>query len=645
MADTVIAASLQLDSTSADQSVKSFKQQLKEAQAEALKLADSFGPTSKEALTAAKHVANLKDQFQDVKETAALFDPGAKFQVFGNVLRTVAGGFSALTGTMALFGEQSEEVQKSLLKVQAALALVEGVNTIADSVKDFERLKAVIAQTTVFQKANAIATNVTSGAMRLLGISVDTTAASFQVLKGAIIATGIGALIVAIGVVVEAFENWTSAAQRAEEAQKNLNETIAKGAQAQLEGEMAFISRQEKLQKARAEARGATEKEINEIQVYWQKQRLKAQVGHFNEVKNADEKAAGESLNRAKDIEVDIQITQLQYQKKQLEQKKEHDKKLSEEAKAAAKKEKEEREQQLKEAENAELKGLELLRKLREELLIAQTNDEVQQAILRVRLAAQAERRTILEEANISADLRSELLAASRERERAEVEEIEKRGKEEELQKEEERKAKDAERLEIGKNAVLANMMAVAEARKKDADEQKAIDEAVYQQKVALAQSSANALGAIADLVGRNTAAGKVAALAELAVNTGLGFSNGLRIAQEGAKVGGPLAPYLFPIFYATQVAAVLGAAAKAKSIISSGSSSGAASPITSVGTAVSSAQAPLAPVQTVTTTQLDNDSLNKIGNATTRAWVLESDITDEQEKQARIARAARLGG
>jgi hypothetical protein len=54
----------------------------------------------------------------------------------------------------------------------------------------------------------------------------------------------------------------------------------------------------------------------------------------------------------------------------------------------------------------------------------------------------------------------------------------------------------------------------------------------------------------------KGTAAAKAAALAEIAIGSAIGLINGLDIAQKSAKVRDPLLH--LPIFYATQVAAVL---------------------------------------------------------------------------------------
>jgi hypothetical protein len=153
--------------------------------------------------------------------------------------------------------------------------------------------------------------------------------------------------------------------------------------------------------------------------------------------------------------------------------------------------------------------------------------------------------------------------------------------------------------------------------------------------------ASIGALGALADLVGRQTAAGKVLALAEIAAGTAVGLINALDIAQKSAKATGPGAAFAFPIFFATQAAAVFSAASRARAILSSKNGGGSSTP-SSAGASVS---APVIPERAVTgATSLDQQSLNQIGNATARAFVVEADVTNNQERVTRLNRAARLG-
>jgi hypothetical protein len=194
-----------------DKSVKSLRTQLREAQADVGLMADKFGATSKEAINAAKRAADLKDRIGDAKALTDAFNPDAKFKAVASSLAGVAGGFSALQGAMALFGNENKDVEKALLKVNAAMALSQGLQSVGESVDSFKQLGAVIKSTTTFQELNNAATKTAATVQKAFGVSVDTTSKGFNVLKGAIVATGIGALVVALGLVINNFDkisNW-----------------------------------------------------------------------------------------------------------------------------------------------------------------------------------------------------------------------------------------------------------------------------------------------------------------------------------------------------------------------------------------------------------------------------------------------------
>jgi hypothetical protein len=189
-----------------DTSVKSLRTQLKEAQAQVGLMADKFGATSKEAVNAAKKAADLKDRIGDAKALTDAFNPDAKFKAVASSLAGVAGGFSALQGAMALFGNENKDVEKALLKVNAAMALSQGLQAVGESVDSFRQLGAVIKSTTVFQELNNAATKTATFVQKAFGIATVETSQGFKVLKGAIVATGIGALVVALGLVINNFD-------------------------------------------------------------------------------------------------------------------------------------------------------------------------------------------------------------------------------------------------------------------------------------------------------------------------------------------------------------------------------------------------------------------------------------------------------
>lgn len=189
-----------------DASVKSLRTQLREAQAQVGLMADKFGATSKEAINAAKRAADLKDRIGDAKALTDAFNPDAKFKAVASSLAGVAGGFSALQGAMALFGNENKDVEKALLKVNAAMALSQGLQAVGESVDSFKQLGAVIKSTTTFQELNNAATKTAAAVQKAFGVSVETTSTGFKVLKGAIVATGIGALVVLLGEVINNFD-------------------------------------------------------------------------------------------------------------------------------------------------------------------------------------------------------------------------------------------------------------------------------------------------------------------------------------------------------------------------------------------------------------------------------------------------------
>lgn len=163
----------------AAKSIGEIKKELKEANSELIAAQANFGEYSNEAIAAARRVAGLRDSIQEARETADLFDPGKKFQALSGSITAVAAGYSALQGAIGLVGTKNEELEKQLLKVQSALALSQGLSQIADSAKDFQRLAAVVKTQVV---------------------------TAFSTLRGAIIATGVGALAVALGLVIANFE-------------------------------------------------------------------------------------------------------------------------------------------------------------------------------------------------------------------------------------------------------------------------------------------------------------------------------------------------------------------------------------------------------------------------------------------------------
>jgi hypothetical protein len=179
----------------AEATVKTFKQQLKEAKNEAQQLVATFGEFSNEALAGQQKVANLADQMEDFNDRVKALNPD-KFAKVQTVVNGVASGFSAAQGAMALFGSESEDLQKQLVKVQGAMALAQGLEGLGK----------------VQQQFTTLAKDTLQGVIK-----------AFSTLKGAIISTGIGALVVGLGLLIAYWDDIKEALGGVSEEQIKVN--------------------------------------------------------------------------------------------------------------------------------------------------------------------------------------------------------------------------------------------------------------------------------------------------------------------------------------------------------------------------------------------------------------------------------------
>jgi len=320
------------------ESLGSLKKQLREAQAEVGALADKFGATSKQAIEAAKKASDLKDRIGDAKALTDAFNPDAKFKALTSSLAGVAGGFAAVQGAIGLFGVESKEVEKTLLKVQSAMALSQGLQAIGESVDSFKQLGAVIKDSTAFVKLNEIANKAAAGAMKLFGVAVETTSTSFKVLKGAIAATGIGLLVVALGFVIEKLMSFSNASDEAAEKQKELNKQLSEGARLGLKDNEKFIDSDIKLKLARAKARGASEKELLDIEQQGIKDKIALRNRAYENALKIDKELSASIAEQNADAQDQLAINELNYQANQLKARQAANAKILAEEKAAAEK-------------------------------------------------------------------------------------------------------------------------------------------------------------------------------------------------------------------------------------------------------------------------------------------------------------------
>lgn len=575
MADTTIGVRLTADDGISPK-VKSIKQELREAQALVVQLTDKFGATSKEVAGVAQYAAQLKDKMQDATKLIDAFNPDTKFKAFGASIQTVVGGFTALTGAMGLLGVESEEVQKTLLKVQSALAISQGVAQLQEGIQSFKNLGAVILNT--LGKSGIIGIAIAGvGALALAFSGLfkknrDLIDAQKEYNKA------LGNATLEVNKVKVAFEQAKKGLISKDEALKQYNDTIGKTV-----GHAKDLEEAEQLTRDNARA-------------YIQSQALKAKANFL--LQKSIELSTNAELAR-------MQIEQdklLPFQRKIAEQKLKQDEanaekylKMAEDlaAKTDAVSSGFDRFGAIGGAIGGGGKGKGGGKATTPKGKMAEKETKEVLSALDDRIQNQLDREKLLQQNSLN--IRRMFLLEQQTADEAALK----------LEQDEEEKAYDAHVDLVGRQA--------------------AIDAAATQAKIENMQAVAGALSALSELFGTQTAAGKVLAIASATINTYLGATKAL--AQGGiAGIAGA-------------VAVIAAGLASVKKIIS------VKVPKEQGSASVGLSAAPLAlqrPVNSSTT--LDQQSLNAIGNATVRAYVTEVDITSNVERVRRLNRQARLG-
>jgi hypothetical protein len=542
----------------ASESVGSLKKQLREAQNEVGALSDKFGATSQQAIEAAKRAAELKDRIGDAKALTDAFNPDAKFKALSSSLSGVAGGFAAVQGAIGLFGAESKELEKQLLKVQSALALSQGLQSVGESIDSFKQLGAVIKTQVV---------------------------TAFSTLRGAIVATGIGALVVALGLVVANFD-------KVKKVVLNLLPGLADVAD--------FIGNL-----------------VNKVTDF---------IGVTSEAGRATAKLIKDNDKALKDSERNLELNgdkYDEYTRRKIEANNEFKKKQNEFLK----------DEQLSEEERNKF--------------ILQAREKANRDILKSDEDREENRKRIAKE----------------------TAEKEKKEQEERERKEKERRQKEIEKKVVGRldedpfiaietkrqeaikttDAVIqgslekniqvigarvnAEKVAALEKQKLDDESEKYVVQREQAKQDAYAQTG-QALGALSELVGQQTAAGKVLASAQALINTFLGIT---QIWANKTVIPEPFGT-------AAKVAATITAAASGFNAVKGINSTRVPKGGGGVSVPSISANSPLSPSSAVVnTTNLSSQSINAIGNSAIRAYVVETDVTSNQKRVQAIKQRARF--
>lgn len=242
MAEKKISLDLEINKGSSDKSVKSIKTELREAKEEAIALARKFGELSPEATKAAAKLASLKDEMGDLNEKVNGLNPD-KFARLSTLTNGVVRGFQAASGAAVLFGNTSEDIEKTIAKLQATMAFADGIQGVMDARKSFvdlgNQIKGGVVNAftslSAAKIADAQATGTLTAAQKAYAFAVGTSTGAMKVFRATLASTGIGLLVIAVGVLIskileynESIDAEAEADKKAKDEKEKLNEQLEK---------------------------------------------------------------------------------------------------------------------------------------------------------------------------------------------------------------------------------------------------------------------------------------------------------------------------------------------------------------------------------------------------------------------------------
>ena len=537
----------------------------------------------------ASKIQNTSSEVKTLEKQMEGLEPQQKAEAFLKMGEGIAGGFAVAQGAMGLMGVESENLEKIQVKVQSAIAIAQGVRMMSEAALMFTTAKRVAMEKIaviqgkigiVVMKASALATTLYTATLKSVGIAANVSTKGMKALRTAIASTGIGLVVIAIGALVaywddikaavsgvstemkeqlklsqeakvaaiknmEANEGSVNQLKLAGKSQKEIIELKQTDIKAAILASEIELERQKSTKKAQIET-AQRNKDITQGLLKILMLPMEAIVGLYNEIvyylpgveaiASPSEWLAGKIFDPAQtEIEVNATTNEME---KGIATLKEKYAGLQLSLNDLNNNGTNNRSETTKEQQ---AKALEELESFLTELQT--TNDDYLQTAEQKEVNAVLNKyeRLINEAEKYGLDT-----AQLKEQQEAIIKEIEDRYTKERTEKQ----------IELNQNEI---------------DSTQAVTDAKIMSRDQLTNAVKGSIGELGNLFKEGSKAAKTAALTEVAINTALGFVQGLDIAQKSAKATGPGAAVAFPIFYATQIGAVLSAANKAKGILGGG--------------------------------------------------------------------------
>jgi hypothetical protein len=481
---------------------KNFKQQIKEATLEAQKLEQQFGRNSAQFRDAVQRVAELKDSYQEFGQTVQAFNPDNKLQALSQAGNAAVVALQGVTGALQLVGVEGEDSRAIVEKLQGALNFVQALGSIDDLKNGFKSLALVLGLTRTAKQADAAATATQTAAQKGLTVATEASIFSLKTFKTALATTGIGLLVVGLGFLIQKLFETKDANEQLTKSEEDLAAAVA-----QVNGvfnqQILDLDRATEKRIKNLKIQGKSEKEILDAQLAGleETRRLRQrQISELIAAGGTPEEVAKLTAENIKNIQQQEDLI-LEFELKQADKKREALKKDKNKDKKEKKKEFEEDEAQRK--ENEQLFRENELKRLDERARIIREFELKQEDLNKKFLEKKIRQDTLLQG--------TQAIRLERERQLEEFDAEQKKNKDEE----------DAKRREENLKKDKEFRDALLEQAKKQAEEERIIEEERLNFKRTIIDAGANLLNVAAGFAEQGSDIQKAFAIAGVLAEKG----------------------------------------------------------------------------------------------------------------------------
>lgn len=168
--------------------------------------------TGEELQKATVRAAKLTDEIQDVRGQIKLLSSDTRtLDLFAESVNGIGAGFQIVEGSAALFGDESEDLQKTLVKLNAVMAIANGLQQAGN----------------ILTTRGGIATKIATGFQTAYTAAIGQGSVAMKVFRGALAATGVGLLVIGLTTLITNFDKVKEAVTNLFPSLKDLKANLA----------------------------------------------------------------------------------------------------------------------------------------------------------------------------------------------------------------------------------------------------------------------------------------------------------------------------------------------------------------------------------------------------------------------------------